>query len=73
MYRPGGESVTDLAEIALLNAFLATVILSGLHHAVAATVRTPPVLSSHDLSSFWYMQKNIIGIYHFVKSFGDVF
>jgi hypothetical protein len=59
--------VTALAEIALLHAFLATVVLTGLHHPVAAAVRAPAVLSSHR-SAFWHMPHNIIGIYLFVKS-----
>ena len=53
--RPGGESVTVFAEIALLNAFLAAVILSSLHHAVAATVRTPATLSGHRCLWIWYV------------------
>ena len=61
--------MTALAEIALLHAFFATVVLTGLHHPVAAAVRAPAVLSSHR-SAFWHMPHNIIGIYLFVKSGG---
>jgi hypothetical protein len=65
--RPGSELVAVLAEIALLHAFLAAVVLTGLHHPVIATVRAPAVLSSHLSSLIWYMPQNIIGIYRFVK------
>ena len=67
MHRFGSEPVTALAEVALLHAFLAAVILTGLHHAVAAAVRTPAMLSSHHFTLIWYMPQTIIGIYHFVK------
>jgi hypothetical protein len=43
----GSELVAVLAKVALLQASFATVIPTSLHHAVAATVRTPSVLSSH--------------------------
>jgi hypothetical protein len=65
--RLGGKPVTALAEIALLYAFQAAVVLTGLHHPIAATVRAPAMLSSHCSSLVWYMPQNIIGIYHFVK------
>jgi hypothetical protein len=46
-YRLGSELMAVLAKVALLQAFLAAVILTSLHHAVTATVGTPSVLSSH--------------------------
>ena len=64
---PGSEPVTALAEIALLHAFLTTVVLTGLHHPVIAAVRAPAMLSSHRSSPVWYMPQNIMGVYHFVK------
>jgi hypothetical protein len=64
--------VTDFAKIALLDAFLATVILSSLHHAVTATVGTPAVLSSHLYTWIWYIHQNISGIYH-CQEFGGRF
>ena len=64
--------MTDFAKIALLDAFLATVILSSLHHAVTATVGTPAVLSSH-LCTLFGIYIRIYRVYTIVKSFGDVF
>jgi hypothetical protein len=65
--RPGSELMAVLAEVALLHAFFAAVILARLHYPITAAVRAPAVLSSHRSTLILYMQQNIIGIYLFVK------
>lgn len=51
----GGELTATLAEIALLQALRAAVVLARSHYPVAATVRAPSVFSSHRSSLIWYM------------------